>query len=135
MQPFMLPRLEPTPALPQYKDQQFTLLTVLMLLLPRQTLLLPLLPLRLVNMLLLLPSQLSLSQCQLSQPTLLHSMVVSMVAITMDSTHMLMEPLTHMLMEDTHMPLLHMPLSSQQLKNNGSVLLHMSTHHYAYWIG
>merc|ERR1719193_2418987 len=78
-------------------------------------------------MLLLLPSQLSLSQCQLSQPTLLHSMVVSMVAITMDSTHTLMEPPTHMPMEDTHMPLLHMPLLSQQLKNKGPALAYQDT--------
>merc|ERR1719193_1220764 len=66
-------------------------------------------------MLLLLPSQLSLSQCQLSQPTLLHSMVVSMVAITMDSTHTLMEPPTHM------------PLLSQQLKNKGPALAYQDT--------
>merc|ERR1712042_161081 len=125
--PSLLLRLEPMPALPQLQWPVLTWLTVLMLLLPRQILLLPLLLLRLVNMLLLLPSQLSLFHCQLSQPTLLHSMVDSMVAITMDSTHTLMEPPTHMPMEDTHMPLLHMPLLSQQLKNKRPALADQDT--------
>merc|ERR1719244_112321 len=99
--PSMLPRLEHMLVSHQSKDQQLTWLTLLMLLLPRPNLQLPLLPLKPANMLLLLPSQLRLSQRQHSQPTLLHSTVDTMVAITTDTTHMLME-LTHML---THAPM------------------------------
>merc|ERR1712133_190080 len=112
-----------------------------MLSLPRLTSLLLLLPLRLESTLNSLPSQLSHSQSQgllpqqLSQPMLLllHSIMDTMVVSTMATTHT-MPPLTTMLatthtllMEHTHMPLPHTPMSSL-LKNRPPVFSALSIH-------
>merc|ERR1711988_1786244 len=97
--PSPLLRLVNTPLWPQPQLPAHTWLMMKPSLLPRLTLLLLLLPLRLVSTPFLLPSQLRLSQFQLSQPQLLqqllpqHTTVDTMVA----TTHTLVSVLTHML--------------------------------------
>merc|ERR1711936_748471 len=109
--PSWLPTPEFTLALPLSKCLQHTWLTLLMLQLPRLTLLLLMPLLRLVSTLLLLPNQLKPCQHQLSQPTQLHSTVVS-TTVTIHTLLDTMVATIHMLdMEAlTHMPLLlHTP--------------------------
>merc|ERR1712198_753588 len=108
-------RLVNTLLWPQPQLLAHTWLMQLMLLLPRLTLLLLLPPLKLVSMLLLLPSQLRLSQPQLFQHIPLHSTMAS----TTVSTPMLLDTMvatTHMLvMVLIHMPLPHIPMLLLQL--------------------